>query len=141
MLLLESGSGGLFAALAGLTVIAIILFASAAEDHKSIKKKEDVEKKKNENIAKLPEYLQKAVLENEALHGKYGLICKNMICPHCQTRGTVRTRREMLKQGISGDKATAAVLTGGISVLATGLSKKAEVTKAHCDNCGNDWMF
>jgi hypothetical protein len=33
------------------------------------------------------------------------------------------------------------VLTQGVSVLATGLSRKKEVTRAHCANCGSDWDF
>jgi len=33
------------------------------------------------------------------------------------------------KQGISGGKATGAILTGGVSLLATGLSRKANLTR------------
>lgn len=64
-----------------------------------------------------------------------------IICPHCQTKGTVRTMDVKKKRGISGAKATAAVITGGISVLATGLSRKEKLTQAHCENCGSDWLF
>jgi hypothetical protein len=44
-----------------------------------------------------------------------------MVCPHCQSKGTVTTRPIVESGGISGGKATAALLTGGLSVLATGL--------------------
>jgi len=64
-----------------------------------------------------------------------------MICPHCQSKGTVTTERVKMKKGVSGTKATAAVLTGGVSILATGLSRKEELTKAHCTSCGNTWHF
>jgi hypothetical protein len=64
-----------------------------------------------------------------------------MICPHCQSRGTVRTNQVKRKKGVSGGKATAAVLTGGLSILATGLSRKETVTEAHCTNCRNTWQF
>ena len=64
-----------------------------------------------------------------------------MICPHCQVRGQVRTRSVRLKRGISGGKATAALLTGGISILATGLAKKEDATEAECHNCGAIWHF
>jgi hypothetical protein len=64
-----------------------------------------------------------------------------IICPHCQSRGTVRTKQVKRKKGVSGGKATAAVLTGGLSVLATGLSRKETVTEAHCTNCRNTWQF
>jgi hypothetical protein len=46
-----------------------------------------------------------------------------------------------MKQGISGGKATGAVLTMGVSMLATGLSRKQKVTKANCKNCASEWVF
>ena len=64
-----------------------------------------------------------------------------LVCPHCQSEGTVRTKQVMQKRGISGGKATAAVLTGGISLLATGLSRKEPCTEAHCSHCGSTWRF
>ena len=64
-----------------------------------------------------------------------------MICPHCQVRGKVFTTKVSLKKGISGGKATGALLTGGLSLLATGLSRKEEVTKARCFNCDSEWLF
>ena len=45
------------------------------------------------------------------------------------------------KVGISGGKATAALLTAGISTLATGLSRKEKLTQAHCENCDSTWNF
>jgi hypothetical protein len=65
----------------------------------------------------------------------------HIICPHCQTRGRVSTSAGTQKAGISGGKATAALLTGGLSLLATGLSRKVNVTNAHCGNCGQNWSF
>ena len=64
-----------------------------------------------------------------------------MICPHCQTKGNVYTEQVKMKQGISGGKATGAVLTGGLSLLATGLSRKQKVTKAKCGTCQSEWVF
>jgi hypothetical protein len=64
-----------------------------------------------------------------------------MVCPHCQTKGSVVTERTKMKQGISGGKATGALLTGGFSILATGLSRKQKVTKARCTHCGAEWVF
>lgn len=66
---------------------------------------------------------------------------QHMICPHCKTKGQVYTEAVTVKKGIDGGKATAAVLTGGISVLATGLSGKENQTKARCGNCGSVWHF
>ena len=64
-----------------------------------------------------------------------------MVCPHCSERGSVRTERVRVKSGISGGKATGALMTGGLSLLATGLSRKQEVTVADCTNCGASWSF
>jgi len=64
-----------------------------------------------------------------------------MVCPHCQVRGHVHTEQISRNAGISGAKATGALLTGGISMLATGLSQKQHVTKSHCSYCGATWTF
>jgi len=64
-----------------------------------------------------------------------------MTCPHCNAQGEIRTKQVKLKRGLSGGKATAAVITGGLSVLATGLSRKEGSTQAHCGSCGNTWTF
>ncbi len=75
------------------------------------------------------------------LRSTYGEANPEMICPHCRNKGTVRTQRVQRKKGISGDKAAAAVLTGGLSVAATGLSRKETLTQARCDSCENTWDF
>lgn len=132
-LLLEEGDGCAytFVILVGL-FFALAIWGSISQHY---------DKKKEEELAKLPEKKREAVIRQEALQGRYGFISSNMICPHCHTKGTVRTKREKVKQGISGGKATAAILTGGASLIAVGLSQKGETTKAHCDHCGTDWMF
>ena len=72
---------------------------------------------------------------------RWGQVNPALICPHCRTRGRVRTKPLKRKGGISGAKATGAILTGGLSMLATGLSRKEDVTQAHCDQCGSTWAF
>ena len=71
----------------------------------------------------------------------YGTLNPQLICHHCGVRGRTRTKRNTTKKGISGGKATAALLTGGVSLLATGLSRKVANTQAHCGNCRNVWYF
>lgn len=71
----------------------------------------------------------------------YGTINSELICPHCQTKGEVHTQSVKLKKGVSGAKATGAILTGGLSLLATGLSRKEDTTQAHCENCNSTWFF
>jgi hypothetical protein len=72
------------------------------------------------------------------LHGPSNPV---LICPHCQEKGRVRTKPVTRKKGISGGKATAAIFTAGVSMLATGLSRKENLTQAHCGNCGSTWEF
>ena len=47
----------------------------------------------------------------------------------------------MAESEVSGGEVTAAVLTGGASLLTTGLSRKEKHAEAHCENCGNSWYF
>lgn len=65
----------------------------------------------------------------------------HLVCPHCQASGNVRTERTKAKRGVSGGKATAAILTAGVTMLATGLSRKEDVTKATCGRCKSVWTF
>ena len=71
----------------------------------------------------------------------FGPCNPQFFCPHCQTKGNVRIKAVSKKKGISGAKATGAVITGGMSVLATGLSRSENLTQAHCDNCKSTWTF
>ncbi len=66
---------------------------------------------------------------------------REMICPHCQTKGSVSTRSIKKKGSISGGKVMGGLLTGGVSLLATGLSRKERVTEAYCNNCKSKWHF
>ena len=72
---------------------------------------------------------------------KWGDQKHEYICPHCQVKGQVYTKSVNRKKGVSGAKATGAILTGGISLLATGLSRKEGLTQAHCCNCDCSWDF
>lgn len=80
----------------------------------------------------------KEILEKKIL---YGIVNPIIICPQCQMKGYVHTKPFEKKNGISGAKATGAILTGGISLLLTGLSQTDNVTQAHCENCNTDWVF
>ena len=64
-----------------------------------------------------------------------------LVCPHCQTKGQVGIRAVKLKKGISGGKATGAVFTAGVSLLATGLSRKEKATEATCQHCRVTWYI
>lgn len=70
---------------------------------------------------------------------EHGRINPALVCPHCQVAGQVRSKQVKQKKGISGAKAAGAVVTLGLSVLATGLSRKELLTACHCGNCGITW--
>jgi len=61
-------------------------------------------------------------------------------CPHCGASKSVMIEHKKQKKGISGSKATGVLLTGGWSVLATGLSRKEEVTVLTCKKCTVKWV-
>ena len=84
---------------------------------------------------------QKEAYRTQQLLKSQGPVFPMLICPHCQTKGQVRTIHVKRKKGISGAKATGAVLTMGFSMLATGLSRKEDMTHATCGNCGSVWDF
>ena len=121
-----------FFTLVGIIIGAIVVIAIVAAV---------VEQKKV--AAMSPDVRQKYLEEEQAslLAQQHGQLNPAMMCPHCQEKGRVRTKPVERKKGVSGGKATAAILTGGVSMLATGLSRKERLTEAHCDNCGNNWEF
>jgi len=64
-----------------------------------------------------------------------------LLCPHCGQAGHVHESPTKVKTGISGSKATAALLTGGLTLLTPGigLSRKARAMARACGNCGSKW--
>ncbi len=71
----------------------------------------------------------------------FGRVNPMIICPHCANKGAVRTKRQQRERGISGGKAAAGIMTSGVSLLATGLSRKEWVTPAYCDACRSEREF
>lgn len=59
-----------------------------------------------------------------------------IVCPRCQMAGHVTVSATSKKRGVSGGKATGALLTGGASLLLVGLSRKEYVQLLACSNCG-----
>jgi transcription elongation factor Elf1 len=70
-----------------------------------------------------------------------GELRPQIVCQLCGERGQVRTKQVKRKTGVHGGKATAALLTGGLSMLATGLSGKQMVTEATCGSCESKYQF
>ena len=64
-----------------------------------------------------------------------------VVCPMCQVKGQVSVSQLQRKRGISGGKAVGALLTGGLSLFAVGLSRKELISHAYCNNCKSEWDF
>lgn len=71
----------------------------------------------------------------------HGLVNEKILCPHCNSTGCVYIKKISKKAGVSGGKATAALLTGGLSLFVAGLSRKEKITEAYCSNCNSQWYF
>jgi hypothetical protein len=82
----------------------------------------------------------KKKIEEEAAAARRQAGDAQKICPHCQVKGQVLSYPVEIKRGISGGKATGAILTGGISLLGTGLSRKESRTQMGCGNCKTTWL-
>lgn len=115
-------------------VIAVVIIFSVISEKNKIAEMSPQEREKY--VA-----TQKEKMEALHLNNKWGEISPMMVCPHCHEKGKIRTKSVKRKRGISGSKATAAIFTAGISILATGLSRKEGWTQAHCCNCDNTWDF
>jgi hypothetical protein len=83
----------------------------------------------------------RALMAERAAERKWGKTSPAIVCPHCQAIGHVRTSPTKRKKGISGGKVMGGLLTGGFSLLATGLSRKELLTQAHCEKCESTWDF
>jgi hypothetical protein len=101
-------------------------------------------KTNQEKLAAMTPIERKGLLELRAERAatvKWGRLNHTIICPQCHTKGAVRVRWEMRKGGVSGGKATAAILKGGTSLLLPGRYRWQEATGAHCHNCTSTWKF
>lgn len=62
-----------------------------------------------------------------------------VFCPYCHEQGGITTYRGKARKGISGGKATAAIMTLGLSLVVAGLSRKESTTLAYCGWCRMEW--
>lgn len=75
----------------------------------------------------LSEHRRKVVAQN--LHSsQFGSTNQNLICPHCQTKGQVRSK--------SSEEVTR---TKVIPIVGNTIKARREVLQMHCDNCGTTW--
>lgn len=62
-----------------------------------------------------------------------------VVCRSCGTQGHCTAKRVQRKNGIDGTKASAAILTGGTSILFTGPSERHASTRVHCRACNSTY--
>lgn len=60
-------------------------------------------------------------------------------CQHCGAAQTATRRLVDNNQGISGGKAAAGLLTGGMSLFVAGINRYAKVNEFKCRACGTKW--
>lgn len=71
----------------------------------------------------------------------YGNQNSQMICPHCQQKGWIRTKTDITSSSSDGKKVAGALITGGLSLLVTGAPENKSRTQAHCLNCKQTWYY
>lgn len=99
------------------------------------------EAKRMEELREKDQRISGGIAEMEHNSALWGERNAAITCPQCQKRGYVWTMQAKRKKGISGGKATGALLTLGVSLVLTGLSRKESVTQAHCTYCNSTWEF
>mgnify|MGYP006292580005 CR=1 FL=1 len=133
---------GILFSLAGLFVIFLVIFVIVIAVSVKLEEKKVAKMTPEERPAyreeKNREAKEKIREDNVTLHG---YIYPQVIGPHCNTSGHVHAKKIRQKKGISGAKATGALLTGGASILATELSRKETNTEAYCSKCGQTWHY
>ena len=65
----------------------------------------------------------------------YGELNPQLICPHCNVKGQVRTKPDVEKKGIS----TINKVTGGMGSYGMALPGNKLFTRATCGNCWHTW--
>ena len=110
------------------------------DSNKTLKKTTNKEEKKKEEDQLAKEKKEKEANERaiNAIHESNkimfkGVINEKLVCPHCQSKGTVRTERKRVKEetrqkGIIG--ATIGMKT---------VTDKGMITKLSCDSCEMQW--
>lgn len=69
-----------------------------------------------------------------------GVVRPALICPHCRTAGRVVVGIDQRKAGVSAGKVAGALVTSGVSLAATGVSRRQRVQTCRCGACGMSWV-
>lgn len=88
-------------------------------------------KKENETKAENLKKLKEEIKENTSKF-TYGELSQVLVCPHCQSKGTVRSKNKILVE-----KSRVNSVAG--KAIGLGMNKEKPVTQLHCDNCKMTW--
>ncbi len=75
---------------------------------------------------------QRAAHDKAIVTRATGIINEHLICPHCQTKGTVRAKSVSRTETSTGK-------VGGIVKTNIKSRTTKQVTQHHCDKCGTTW--
>jgi hypothetical protein len=62
---------------------------------------------------------------------EHGPLNAALMCPHCRKKGPIRTKCVERKRGDSPP--------GGMSLVASEVSREEQITQAYCGNCERTW--
>lgn len=68
------------------------------------------------------------IAKTQGQNDLHGYINENLVCPHCQTKGLVRSKSTV---DISSTKV--------VPIIGNNIKTKKKVTQMHCDNCKTTW--
>ncbi len=71
---------------------------------------------------------QSKIMANYHQSTQFGDVNPNLVCPHCQTKGKVRSKAS---EEITSTKV--------VPVVGNTIKARKKVTQMHCDNCGTTW--
>jgi hypothetical protein len=115
-------------------VLVLHLFV-VRSDRRKLQKATPEEREAQETIEKWEQQQARERMEKAS----FGALHPEVICPHCQHKRGVRMKKKTAKKGISGGKAVGGIVTGGASLLLTGISRHEGFTEARCKNCKTQW--
>lgn len=114
--------------------IIVVTLAVVKEKRDSIKHQDMLDQMTPENRAKYDKKIEEDQLkrEKEVFLMVYGNLNPELICPHCQTRGVVHTRK------YAQDIVTTGKI-GGILKTNIKTTTKTWVNQHHCTQCKTTW--
>jgi hypothetical protein len=110
---------------------AYMMTASSGDDAAKKQKLDSMSAGERDAYIKIEQNIseRQAKITEEYRHkSQYGDTNPNLVCPHCQTKGQVRSK--------ASEEVTS---TKVVPVVGNTIKARKKVTQMHCDNCGTTW--